>query len=122
MSQKQLLSAEDLRIILFRLACQLKETHGDFSKTWVKKCKSYGLSCAIRCTNHGNGCLFVCVWVEACALYQDQTDDLSLAYLKALKEAGKLTRSGFRKRSKSKSYSMGSMFVIFRLYRIAVGS
>ena len=48
MSQKQLLSAEDLRIILFRLACQLKETHGDFSKTVLVGLQPSGVRLAER--------------------------------------------------------------------------
>jgi pyrimidine operon attenuation protein/uracil phosphoribosyltransferase len=48
MSQKLLLSAEDLRIILFRLACQLKETHGDFSKTVLVGLQPRGVRLAKR--------------------------------------------------------------------------
>jgi pyrimidine operon attenuation protein/uracil phosphoribosyltransferase len=48
MSQKLLLSAEDLRIILFRLACQLKETHGDFSKTILVGLQPRGVRLAER--------------------------------------------------------------------------
>lgn len=48
MSQKLLLSAEDLRIILFRLACQLKETHGDFSQTLLVGLQPRGVRLAER--------------------------------------------------------------------------
>ena len=48
MSQKLLLSAEDLRIIIFRLACQLKETHGDFSKTVLVGLQPRGVRLAKR--------------------------------------------------------------------------
>ena len=48
MSQKLLLSAEDLHIILFRLACQLKETHGDFSKTLLVGLQPRGVRLAER--------------------------------------------------------------------------
>ena len=48
MSQKLLLSAEDLRIILFRLACQLKETQGDFSKTVLVGLQPRGVRLAER--------------------------------------------------------------------------
>lgn len=48
MSQKLLLSAEDLRIILFRLACQLKETHGDFAQTLLVGLQPRGVRLAER--------------------------------------------------------------------------
>ena len=48
MSQKLLLSAEDLRIILFRLACQLKETHGDFTQTLLVGLQPRGVRLAER--------------------------------------------------------------------------
>lgn len=48
MSQKLLLSAEDLRIILFRLACQLKETHGDFAQTLLVGMQPRGVRLAER--------------------------------------------------------------------------
>jgi pyrimidine operon attenuation protein/uracil phosphoribosyltransferase len=48
MSQKLLLSAKDLRIILFRLACQLKEIHGDFSKTLLIGLQPRGVRLANR--------------------------------------------------------------------------
>ena len=48
MSQKLLLSAEDLRIILLRLACQLKETHGDFNHTLLVGLQPRGVRLAER--------------------------------------------------------------------------
>lgn len=48
MSQKLLLSAEDLRIILFRLACQLKETHDDFAQTLLIGLQPRGVRLAER--------------------------------------------------------------------------
>ena len=48
MSQKLLLSAEDLRIILFRLACQLKETHGNFDQTLLVGLQPRGVRLAER--------------------------------------------------------------------------
>ncbi len=56
MSKKLLLSAEDLRIILFRLACQLKETHGNFTQTLLVGLQPRGVRLAERLlhtlTNH----------------------------------------------------------------------
>ncbi len=48
MSQKLLLSTEDLHIILFRLACQLKETHGDFAQTLLVGLQPRGVRLAER--------------------------------------------------------------------------
>jgi pyrimidine operon attenuation protein/uracil phosphoribosyltransferase len=48
MSQKLLLSAKDLRIILYRLACQLKETHDDFSHTLLIGLQPRGVRLAER--------------------------------------------------------------------------
>ena len=48
MSQKLLLSNEDLRIILFRLACQLKETHDDFAQTLLVGLQPRGVRLAER--------------------------------------------------------------------------
>ncbi len=48
MSKKLLLSAEELRIILFRLACQLKETHNDFSQTLLVGLQPRGVRLAAR--------------------------------------------------------------------------
>ena len=48
MSQKLLLSAENLRIILYRLACQLKETHDDFSQTLLVGLQPRGVRLAER--------------------------------------------------------------------------
>lgn len=48
MSQKLLLSAEDLHIILFRLACQLKETHGNFDNTLLVGLQPRGVRLAER--------------------------------------------------------------------------
>jgi len=48
MSQKLLLSAEDLHIILFRLACQLKESHGDFDQTLLIGLQPRGVRLAER--------------------------------------------------------------------------
>ena len=48
MSQKLLLSDKDLHIILFRLACQLKETHGDFSNTLLIGLQPRGVRLAER--------------------------------------------------------------------------
>ena len=48
MSQKLLLSAADLRIILFRLACQLNESYGNFNQTLLVGLQPRGVRLAER--------------------------------------------------------------------------